>query len=86
MNMSDAQAQPPAVSPNLWQTTLTENTAPTQRRTNHPVATPEQIAKEKHAGMAPTQAEKGRITRRTGIVMPSSSNMGDIPNVEKGCS
>ena len=43
--------QPLAVSPNLWQTTLTENTTSTQRTTTHQVVTLEQTEKEMHIGM-----------------------------------
>ena len=72
--MPDAQS--PAASLNLQQTTLTENTAPPQRRPTHIGVTSDQTAKEKQT----------RTMRRMGAQAPPSHNVGDIPNAEVGCS
>ena len=72
--MPDAQA--PTASPNLWQTTLTENPAPSQRRPTHTGATSDQATKEKQS----------RTMRRTGAQAPPSPNVGDIPDAEVGHS
>jgi len=73
--------QPMAITPGLWQTTLSENTTATQRRLNIPVATPEQPTKEKTP-----QVEKSRSTRQMGTAPLTSSTKGDIPDVATGHS
>ena len=72
--MPDAQS--PSASPNLWQTTLTENTAPPQRRPTHIGATSDQTTKEKQT----------RTMRQMGAQAPPSHNVGNISDVEVECS
>lgn len=68
----------------MQQMTLLENTGniPTQRRANPTIVTVDQTAKEKTPGFS--QTEKGRITRQTGKMVPTTVTMGDIPDAETG--
>ncbi|KAF8219487.1 hypothetical protein L208DRAFT_1339701, partial [Tricholoma matsutake] len=66
--------------------TLPENTGsiPTQRKSNNAPTATDQTNKERT--LNPTQTEKGRTTRRTGLLIPSNITLGDISDAEAGRS